>query len=213
MPTATDIVQKGSISMISVEQVRGRIYIIRGKQVMLDRDLAEMYGVETKNLNKAVKRNQNRFPSEFMFQLTKEEWDSLRSQFATTNESPSLRFQNGTSNGRGGVRYLPFVFTEQGVAMLSAVLHSPIAVNVSISIMKAFVQARQILAVGQLHDAEIGELRARIEKLEKLMELNQADTRAIGEEVNNIYQAINALSAASQTPRPEIGYDAERYKE
>ena len=101
---------------------------------MLDADLASLYGVETKNLNKAVTRNQARFPDDFMFQLTAEEWDSLR-------------FQAGTSNtGRGGRRYAPRVFTEQGVAMLSSVLRGDRAASVNVAIMRAFVRLRQMLA-------------------------------------------------------------------
>lgn len=117
--------------------IENKIYTIRGVQVMLDSDLAELYNTETKFINRAVKRNASRFPNEFMFQLTEQEWQSLR-------------FQSGTSSeGHGGRRYFPNVFTEQGIAMLSAVLHTEIAVNVSIQIMKAFVAMRKSL--GQLH--------------------------------------------------------------
>jgi len=105
--------------------VQNKIYTIRNQQVMLDFDLAEMYGVETKRLNEQVKRNIQRFPIDFMFQLTNNEFDSLRSQFATSK--------------RGGKRYLPYVFTEQGVAMLSGILNSETAINVNIAIMRAFV--------------------------------------------------------------------------
>lgn len=112
--------------------IERRIYIVRGLKVMLDSDLAELYQVETKNLNKAVKRNIARFPGDFMFQLTEEEWNLLR-------------FQTGTSNtDRGGRRYMPYVFTEQGVAMLSSVLNSERSVQVNIAIMRAFVQLREI---------------------------------------------------------------------
>jgi hypothetical protein len=118
---------------ITRNEIENLIYTIRGKQVMLDSDLASLYQVETKILNKAVKRNIERFPETFCFQLTNE-------------ESETLRFQFGTSNpGRGGRRYLPYVFTEQGVAMLSAVLHSDTAVKVSIEIMDAFVEMRKVL--------------------------------------------------------------------
>ena len=115
------------------KEIRNLIYNIRGKQVMLDSDLASLYQVETKNLNKAVKRNIERFPEKFCFQLTDEEADFLR-------------FQIGTSNvRRDGRRYLPYVFTEQGIAMLSAVLRSEIAVKVCIEIMDAFVEMRKML--------------------------------------------------------------------
>ena len=109
---------------------------IRGEQVMLDSDLAIFYGVETKYLNQAVKRNADRFPNEFMFQLTEEDWESLRFQFGTSNNDDGLRSQFVTSkNKRGGRRYLPFVFSEQGVAMLSAVLKSETAVRMSVDML------------------------------------------------------------------------------
>jgi hypothetical protein len=115
-----------------ISHIENHILTIRDFQVMLDRDLAELYGIETKFLNLAVKRNIERFPANFMFQLTHEEFDSLRLQFVT-------------SNGRGGNRYLPYAFTEQGVAMLSAVLRSPTAISVSVKIMEAFVTMRRFL--------------------------------------------------------------------
>ena len=117
-----------------VSHIQSLIYVIRGKQVMLDSDLAILYQVETKTFNQAVKRNIERFPENFRFQLKKEEYDSLRSQFVTSKE------------GRGGRRYLPYVFTEQGIAMLSAVLRSDIAIQVSIRIMETFVEMRKYMA-------------------------------------------------------------------
>src|SRR5437870_5079988 len=122
------------LTRVAAEQVERSILLIRGHKVMLDSDLAALYGVETFNLNKAVRRNMDRFPEDFMFQLTKE-------------EAERLRFQIGISKpGRGGRRYVPYVFTEQGVAMLSSVLRSKRAVHVNIAIMRAFVRLRQILA-------------------------------------------------------------------
>lgn len=115
-------------------EVARRIYTVRGLNVMLDSDLAEMYGVETKVLNQAVKRNSNRFPADFMFQVTEAEAESLRSQIVTSN------------TGRGGQRYLPYAFTEQGVAMLSGVLRSERAVQVNIAIMRAFISLRGLMA-------------------------------------------------------------------
>ena len=134
---------------ISTLQIEKKIFVIRGVQVMIDRDIAELYGVETKVLNQAVKRNISRFPEEFMFQLTRDEIDNLKSQIVTSREtdsvmsqiatSPSSRSQFVTLNtGRGSnIKYLPFAFTEQGCAMISAVLKSETAVQVSIQIMKA----------------------------------------------------------------------------
>ena len=122
-------------ALIPVEIIEKKILLIRGEKVMLDADLAELYEVETFNLNKAVKRNIDRFPQDFMFQLTKEEADSLRFQIGMSKKE-----------GRGGRRYLPYAFTEQGVAMLSSVLNSERAVKVNVEIMRAFVRLRQMLA-------------------------------------------------------------------
>ena len=120
---------------VPMEVIKGKIHLIRGQKVLLDSDLAQLYGIETKNLNKAVKRNLNRFPADFMFQ-------------ATSEEAAGLRFHIGTSNDarRGGRRYNPYVFTEQGVAMLSSVLNTERAVQVNIAIMRAFVQMRELAA-------------------------------------------------------------------
>ncbi len=119
---------------VSVQLIERRIYLIRGHKVMIDVDLAELYEVATKRFNQQVRRNLKRFPEDFMFQLTKEEAESLRSQFATSK------------TGRGGRRYMPYAFTEQGVAMLSSVLNSERAIEVNIAIMRAFVKLRQLLA-------------------------------------------------------------------
>ncbi len=136
-----------SLSPVSVELIERRIYLIRGHKVMIDADLAELYDVPTYQLNQAVKRNRRRFPSDFMFQLKKKEAESLRSQFVISNTSEGgLRSQFATSKtGRGGRRYLPYAFTEQGVAMLSSVLNSERAIEVNIAIMRAFVKLRQLL--------------------------------------------------------------------
>jgi phage regulator Rha-like protein len=125
----------------SVEQIEARIFLIRGQKVMLDQDLAELYEVETKALNRAVKRNLGRFPEDFMFQLSADEFDNLRFQSGTS----SLRSQIGTSRW-GGRRYPPYAFTEQGVAMLSSVLHSDRAIQINIEIVRAFVRLRQMLS-------------------------------------------------------------------
>ena len=152
---------------ISPIEIRTLIYTIRGKQVMLDSDLASLYQVETKNLNKAVKRNIERFPEKFCFQLTDEEADFLR-------------FQIGTSNvGRGGRRYLPYVFGEQGIAMLSAVLRSDVAVKVSIEIMDAFVEMRRILTSNaslfhRLDNIELKQLQAD-QKFEEIFKALESD--------------------------------------
>lgn len=129
-----------------IKTIQNRIYEIRGEKVMIDRDLAVLYEIETKALNLAVKRNLKRFPKDFMFQLTKEEFESLRFQIETSNETGVLRLQNETSkNSRGGTRYLPYAFTEQGVAMLSGILNSDKAIAMNIAIMRAFVEIRRVL--------------------------------------------------------------------
>lgn len=118
--------------LIPIEIIEDKIFIIRGLKVMLDRNLAQLYGVETKALNRAVKRNIQRFPEKFMFQLTKEEWANLRCHFGTANEEV-LKCQIGTSN-RGGKQKLPYVFTEHGALMLSSVLNSQRAINLLLDI-------------------------------------------------------------------------------
>ena len=146
---------------------------------MLDKDLAGLYETETKYLNLAVKRNLNRFPGDFMFQLTKEEYEAVKIQVKNSEPGNSLRFQIETSNGRGGNRYLPYVFTEQGVAMLSSVLHSDKAIQMNISIMRAFIETRrlafqetdlkrqlqEIRDVPGVHDNQLNEIYEAMENL------------------------------------------------
>lgn len=155
-----------------IKSIQNRIYEIRGERVMLDRDLAALYETETKALNLAVKRNIKRFPVDFMFQLTKEEYEALRFQIETSDKFDNpLRLQNETSKGRGGTRYLPYAFTEQGVAMLSGILNSDKAINMNIAIMRAFVEVRNVL----LHQHDLKEqLKNIIERLgEHDVQLNQ----------------------------------------
>mgnify|MGYP000774607406 FL=1 len=177
--------------------IQSKIYEIRGQRVMLDRDLAELYGVTTGNLNKAVKRNIERFPERFMFQLTEQEF---------------LIFQNGTSSW-GGTRKRPYAFTEQGVSMLSAVLRSPTAIQVSIRIMDAFVAMRNYIMTTSTMTAELSEIRAKLTLLERADEDNAEAVNDLSEdmrkELDNIYEAIAALSVkvpkARKQPRP-IGF-------
>ena len=138
-------------SIIPIEQIASRIYLIRGVKVMLDDDLAELYGVLTGHLNRAVKRNSRRFPKDFMFQLTPQEHESLLCHFGIANKP-----------GRGGRRSAPYAFTEQGVAMLSSVLRSERAADANVAIMRAFVKLREMLATNEelarkvaQHDREI----------------------------------------------------------
>jgi hypothetical protein len=133
---------------LPVKIIERRIYLIRGQKVLIDFDLAELYGVATRQLNQQVTRNKQRFPKDFMFRLTKVEAKALRSQFVISNVG--LRSQIATSNNqRGGRRYLPYAFTEQGVAMLSSVLNSDQAIEVNITIMRAFVRLRKMLETNE----------------------------------------------------------------
>ena len=142
--------------MNELDNIRNKIYEVRGQKVMLDRDLAALYGVETRRLNEQVKRNIERFPEDFMFQLTKGEWEILKSQIATSNlienqEVTILKSQIATSSW-GGIRKPPYAFTELGVAMLSSVLNSPLAINTNIEIMRAFVSFRHVMALAKKED-------------------------------------------------------------
>lgn len=158
-----------NLVIVDNREIQNMIYTIRGKQVMVDSDLATLYQVTTKRLNEQVRRNKNRFPSEFMFRLTAEEYEYLRSHFATSSED----------NAHGGRRYMPYVFTEQGIAMLSAVLKSDIAVEVSVKIMNSFVEMRRFLISNQ-------ELFSRLDRIE----IKQLETDRKFEEVFN-YMAVN----------------------
>ena len=135
-----------------IKDIERLVYVIRGKQVMLDSDLAMLYQVETKNLNKAATRNADRFPEDFRFKLTNEEYNNLRFQFGTSNEKQV---------GRGGRRYYPFVYTEQGISMLASVLHSKVAVQVSINIMRSFVEMRKFVANNALLFEKVSHIELR----------------------------------------------------
>ncbi|MCH5598463.1 ORF6N domain-containing protein [Niabella ginsengisoli] len=167
-----------------IQSIQNRIYEIRGERVMLDFDLAALYEVETKVFNQAVKRNIKRFPKDFMFRLTNEEWSDLRSQIVTSSvqiidNHRNQRSQIVTSNSVKGNRYLPYAFTEQGVAMLSGVLNSDRAIQMNIAIMRAFVETRRIFLQqtdlkGQLqelkervggHDAQLNQIYDALENL------------------------------------------------
>ena len=168
---------------VLVEQVEQKIFLIRGHKVMMDNDLAELYRVPTFRLNEQVKRNLDRFPEDFMFQLTSDEAKSLRSQFAILK------------GGRGRhKKYLPYVFTEQGVAMLSSVLRSKRAVQVNIAIMRAFVKLRQILAGNK-------ELAAKLAELERKLEGHD-------QQIHSLFEAIRQLMAppAPMHRRRRIGF-------
>ena len=144
-------------NLIPIERIENKIYLIRGQKVMLDSDLALLYGIETKMLVRAVKRNLDRFPKDFMFQLTSEEFDILRSHFGTSK--------------RGGRRYLPYAFTEQGVAMLSSVLRSKQAIKVNIQIMRIFTRFKELLADNLNLYLEIEEIKKKIANQDQNIEL------------------------------------------
>ena len=182
---------------MNLQIIQNKIHEIRGQRVMLDFDLAELYGVETKNLNLSVKRNIKRFPPDFMFQLTNSEWESLRFQFVTSK--------------RGGRRYMPYTFTEQGVAMLSGLLNSDIAIEMNISIMRAFIAMRNLIAnqsidkISQLQ-SELMELKSYIEDVfTDYNDINE-DTRIQLELINQTLAALQADKKLTDKPRKRIGY-------
>jgi hypothetical protein len=163
---------------IPAERIEKAILLVRGQKVMLDRDLAELYGVTTGNLNKAVKRNLDRFPPDFMFQLKQEEYESLRFQFGILKKGQHSK-------------YLPYAFTEQGVAMLSSVLRSKRAVHVNIEIMRAFVRLRQFLSAHK-------ELEQKLEEMEMKYD----------EQFQVVFEAIRQLMTPPDPPRKRIGFEA-----
>ncbi len=175
--------------IITLNEIQNLIYQVRGQKVMLDSDLAKLYCVKTFNLNKAVQRNLKRFPKEFMFQLGKEEWENLK-------------FHNGISSSRhGGRRTSPYVFTEQGVAMLSSILNSEIAIQINIQIMKTFVYMRQ-------YAIEHKDLAQRINELEKYFiqyaKDNNSEIDKINVELENVYKALDVLM--DRTKPKQIGF-------
>ena len=161
-----------------------KIYIIRGQKVMLDRDLAEMYDVEVKRLNESIRRNNSRFPEDFMFQLSYNEWENLKSQIATSSW--------------GGARKIPFVFTEQGVAMLSSVLRSERAIQVNIQIIRVYTKMRQLLLDNK-------ELWLKIEKIEQALAKKD-------DEVLAIFNALKNLLIKEEKPRVPVGFKITKKK-
>jgi hypothetical protein len=232
--------------MNELETIRSRIHEIRGARVMLDFDLAQMYGVETRVLNQAVKRNIERFPEDFMFQLTKGELEILRSQIVTLND---LKFQNGMSNvpvdqqdedwksqivisnpaenqrnenwisqiatsnfAKMGLRNRPYAFTELGVAMLSSVLRSPLAIQVNIGIMRAFVEMRRRVSAVSDAQSDVAQLRKDFEELKQDIEDMLRDQNDINESTRAQLDAISTAlvelqgNGTSDKPRRRIGF-------
>lgn len=167
-------------TLVAEQKILNRIYVIRGQKVMLDRDLAEMYGVETKVFNQSVKRNTDRFPKDFMFALTEKEWQNLRSQFVTSSW--------------GGARYKPNVFTEQGVAMLSSILNSKTAIEVNIRIVRVFTRLREYTLTHK-------DILLQLAKMEKEVKGNTRD-------IENIFVVLKELIEKQNHPMPrnKIGF-------
>jgi phage regulator Rha-like protein len=189
--------------MDSLEPIKRKIYEIRGRRVMLDSDLAEMYKVETKNLKRAVRANIERFPDDFMFELTKVEYDSLRCKNFTLK------------SGRGQhSKYLPFAFTREGIAMLSGLLRSEIAVQANINIMRAFFQMQEALLIVSNTQLQLEQIRAEIKQLRTDMNDTLADQNEINEstraQLEAISDALMELQNQGESPLalPEIGYAA-----
>ena len=183
------IAQAGSLSAGTITT---HILLIRNHKVLLDTDLAELYGVPTKVLVQAVKRNADRFPADFMFQIDAEEWDSLRSQFVTSN------------TGRGGRRYPPYAFTEQGVAMLSSVLGSAQAIAVNIEIMRAFVRLREVIASNKELALRLDELENKADLIELKHDTFEHNTRV---QLKQIFEAIRELmEPADAVKKRPIGF-------
>ena len=221
-----------------IEVIKHRIYEVRGMQVMLDRDLAELYGVETKVLNQAVKRNIERFPEDFMFKLNKSEWVFLRSQFVTLKESAlstdtedidvvetSLRSQIVTlnndedsmssqivmTNGRGQhSKYLPYAFTELGIAMLSSVLRSETAIQVNINIMRAFVAIRHAIGAWQGVNLKVEQLSHKVDNLnarvDEILHEQNENNMEMAVQISALNDALDQLREKPAKPRKKIGY-------
>ena len=207
-----------------IDVIKNRIYEVRGQRVMLDRDLAELYNVETKVLNQAVKRNIERFPEDFMFRMDNSEWEFLRSQIVTSKIVPLctedeednasrdvLRSQYVTStDGRGGVRYTPYVFTELGIAMLSSVLRSETAIQVNINIMRAFVAIRHAIGAWQGVNLKVEQLSHKVDNLnarvDEILHEQNDNNMEIAVQIEALNDALDQLREKPSKPRKRIGY-------
>ena len=232
---AADIAIKGTAD---IEVIKHRIYEVRGMRVMLDRDLAELYGVETKVLNQAVKRNIERFPEDFMFKLNKSEWVLLRSQIATlkgrtlntdtedidvvetslrsqivtlNNDEDSMSSQIVMTNGRGQhSKYLPYAFTELGIAMLSSVLRSETAIQVNINIMRAFVAIRHAIGAWQGVNMKVEQLSHKVDNLnarvDEILHEQNENNMEMAVQISALNDALDQLREKPSTPRKRIGF-------
>ncbi len=175
-------------NLIPQEIIEKKIYFIRGKKVMLDRDLAELYGVSTKVLNQSVKRNIQRFPQKYMFQLTKDELEDWKSQIVTSNKD------------RMGLRRCPYAFTELGVSMLSSILNSERAIKINMQIMETFVRLKDMIASNI-------ELKLMIEKLEDKFKLQEITNEKVQQQIGVIFEYIQQLIAIEGKPKKRIGFN------
>ena len=193
--TSGDIVKK---EPVNVEDIKHRIFEVRGMRVMLDRDLAELYGVETRALNQAVKRNMERFPEDFMFTLTEQELEDWKSQIVISN---SIKM---------GLRKLPLAFTELGIAMLSSVLRSETAIQVNINIMRAFVMIRQTVAAWQATNLRVEQLSHKVDALssrvDEMLREQNGNNMELAVQIDAINNALDQLREPPEKPRKRIGF-------
>ena len=182
-----------TLSILPEEVVLNKIYVFRGHKVMLDSDLAELYGIETKVLKQAVRRNISRFPDDFMFELLENEFEFLRSQIVTSK-----------ADKRGGSRYLPMMFTEQGVAMLSSVLKSDIAIKINIQIMRVFTRMRQLLTDNTDLRLEIAEIKNAVEKISRKQDDQDKNMELVFEYIDRLQDKIEEPIPKE---RKKIGFD------
>ena len=182
----------------NIEVIKKRIYEIRGQRVMIDRDLAELYGVETRTLNQAVKRNMERFPEDFLFTLTEQELENWKSQIVISN---SIKM---------GLRKLPLAFTELGIAMLSSVLRSETAIQVNINIMRAFVMIRQTVAAWQSTNMRVEQLSHKVDvlnsRVDEILHEQYENNTEMAIQIDAINEALDKLMAQPDTPRKRIGF-------
>ena len=210
------------IENTNIEAIKHRIYEVRGMRVMIDRDLAELYNVETRALNQAVKRNIDRFPDDFLFQLNKNEWTLLKSQIVISNDNAnttdnkdvdtndsSLKSQIVISN-RGGDRALPYAFTELGIAMLSSVLRSETAIQVNINIMRAFVAIRHAVSAWQGVNLKVEQLSHKVDSLnarvDEILHEQNDNNMEMAVQIEAINNALDQLREKPSAPRKRRGY-------
>lgn len=205
-----------------IDVIKNRIYEVRGQRVMLDRDLADLYNVETRALNQAVKRNIDRFPDDFLFRLNKNEWTLLKSQIVISNNDviPADNKDVGADDGglksqivisnRGGDRALPYAFTELGIAMLSSVLRSETAIQVNINIMRAFVAIRHAIGAWQGVNLKVEQLSHKVDNLnarvDEILHEQNENNMEMAVQIGALNDALDQLREKPSTPRKRIGF-------